>query len=145
MRFKIRFLLLAGGLLIAPLLFLAQGSGDEEFNVTTYYLSPNATYFELRAKQLGVGATYYNTSAAHVPVIPDGTSLIVEKNMGINTVNPATKLHVSGYVKLDSLGGSAGLPVSPNFPLVCWKGSGSNLILGKCTGNVQTDGSCDCP
>jgi hypothetical protein len=80
-------------LAISLSLAFAQSGSNETITITTYYPSPYGVYNEMRAKKIGIGDTYYNSSSH--PIIGN-TDLIVEGNVGIGTDNPDVKLDVVG-------------------------------------------------
>lgn len=84
-----------------PLALFAQNT--ESLTIATYYPSPYGSYAELRAKRMAIGDNYistsnadWNASSGAANLVPADTDLIVEGNVGIGLINPATELEVFG-------------------------------------------------
>ena len=93
-----KFLLLSFTFLIFPY----SGFAEDTLTITTYYPSPYGVYRELRAKRMAIGENY--TSGANYTwqdtesgsgEIDFDADLVVEGNVGIGTVNPASNLHIA--------------------------------------------------
>ncbi|MEA3560247.1 MAG: hypothetical protein U9R31_00550 [Candidatus Omnitrophota bacterium] len=66
----------------------------EDVTITTYYPAPFGVYEELRARKIGIGTTYMDTTTVNVA----DDDLIVEGNIGIGMVTPDGKLGVDGEI-----------------------------------------------
>lgn len=73
-------------------------AAEESITITTYYPSPYGVYNEMRAKKMGIGDNYYNSSSYP---ITGNTDLIVEGNVGIGTESPSSRLSFGGDIPSD--------------------------------------------
>lgn len=95
------FLIVSLVFISVPLALFAQNT--ESLTITTYYPSPYGSYVELRAKRMAIGDDYISTANADwnagstaTNKVPSDTDLIVQGNVGIGLINPATELDVFG-------------------------------------------------
>ncbi|MEA3560417.1 MAG: hypothetical protein U9R31_01405 [Candidatus Omnitrophota bacterium] len=108
--------------------FICKYTFAEDVTITTYYPAPFGVYEELRAKKIGIGSAYMDTTTVNVA----DDNLIVEGNVGIGTTTPQAKLQVEDPAPDLTIRRTNNL----NRSRILFRNSGGNYIA-----NIYTTGA----